>query len=585
MPRGAQVIYPKDLGPILVLADIFPGARILESGVGSGALTTALLRAIGPTGHVTGYEIRDDFAQRAIAERARVPRRPTCRSTVEVRDVYDGIEERDLDRILLDLPEPWRVVKHALESLAARRHPARVPADDPPGRPAARGARRTRRSAWSRRSRCCSAAGTSRASRSGPTTAWSRTPASSPTAACWRAIRERRRARGERARPRRPRTRILGATVGGWRLGFVARVLAWAGVVVGLVIGVALRAARRHRVRGRPARRTGPRSRCCSSCSWRRSARRSGSRSARSCTASTPDAPAAPAVGPARRRRARRVRRARAAVDGHPVVRDRRRAGRPAWRAARRSSPRSSAGRRTQPARFAAWGRAISDAPFPSALGTLQSPPNPGPPPGTSITPAVDARVRASTVKVDRTRVRRRSRRGAAGSRRRASSSPTRTSSRGSTRPPCQDASGPALPATVDRVRSRARRRRARRARSLRPRRRSRWPTARSASVGAVYGHPGGGPLRGVAGARRRRDPRGRHRHLPHRFEPAARVRARRDARARRLRRRARERATATSSGWPSPSTPAATSTAYALTDAEIRPVLARRSNAATARR
>src|SRR5207237_3949013 len=67
MPRGAQIIYPKDLGPILMLADIFPGARILESGVGSGALTTALLRAIGPSGHVTGYEIRDDFAARTLS--------------------------------------------------------------------------------------------------------------------------------------------------------------------------------------------------------------------------------------------------------------------------------------------------------------------------------------------------------------------------------------------------------------------------------------------------------------------------------------------------------------------------------------
>src|SRR3989442_15467596 len=65
MPRGAQVIYPKDLGPILILADLFPGARILESGVGSGALTLALLRAAGTTGRVTGYEIRDDFARRA----------------------------------------------------------------------------------------------------------------------------------------------------------------------------------------------------------------------------------------------------------------------------------------------------------------------------------------------------------------------------------------------------------------------------------------------------------------------------------------------------------------------------------------
>jgi tRNA (adenine57-N1/adenine58-N1)-methyltransferase len=116
MPRGAQVIYPKDLGPILILGDIHPGARVLESGVGSGALTMALLRAVGPTGHVTGYEIREDFATRALANVHAfcgddVPLR------VEVRDVYEGIDERELDRVVLDLPEPWRVVKHAAEAL------------------------------------------------------------------------------------------------------------------------------------------------------------------------------------------------------------------------------------------------------------------------------------------------------------------------------------------------------------------------------------------------------------------------------------------------------------------------------------
>ena len=116
MPRGAQVIYPKDIGPILVLADIYPGARILESGVGSGALTSALLRATGPTGHVTGYEIRTDFAQRALSNvhnflGADVP------LDVQVRDAYEGIDERDLDRVVLDLPEPWHVVKHAAEAL------------------------------------------------------------------------------------------------------------------------------------------------------------------------------------------------------------------------------------------------------------------------------------------------------------------------------------------------------------------------------------------------------------------------------------------------------------------------------------
>jgi tRNA (adenine57-N1/adenine58-N1)-methyltransferase len=116
MPRGAQVIYPKDLGPILVLGDIFPGATVLESGVGSGALTMALLRAIGPTGRVIGYEIRDDFAARARRNvegllGADIPLH------VEVRDVYDGIDEDELDRVVLDLPEPWRVVKHAESAL------------------------------------------------------------------------------------------------------------------------------------------------------------------------------------------------------------------------------------------------------------------------------------------------------------------------------------------------------------------------------------------------------------------------------------------------------------------------------------
>jgi tRNA (adenine57-N1/adenine58-N1)-methyltransferase len=116
MPRGAQVIYPKDIGPILMLADIFPGARILESGVGSGALTSALLRAIGPTGSVTGYEIRDDFAKRAI-ENVHGFLGTDVPLDVQVRDVYEGIDVRDIDRIVLDLPEPWRVVKHAAETL------------------------------------------------------------------------------------------------------------------------------------------------------------------------------------------------------------------------------------------------------------------------------------------------------------------------------------------------------------------------------------------------------------------------------------------------------------------------------------
>lgn len=115
MPRGAQVIYPKDLGPILMLADVFPGATVLESGVGSGALSMTLLRA---GARVVGYEIRGDFAAKAQENVAAFLGRDAVHDyRVEERDVYEGIDERGLDRVVLDLPEPWRVVKHAEEAL------------------------------------------------------------------------------------------------------------------------------------------------------------------------------------------------------------------------------------------------------------------------------------------------------------------------------------------------------------------------------------------------------------------------------------------------------------------------------------
>ncbi|MDQ1446420.1 MAG: tRNA (adenine57-N1/adenine58-N1)-methyltransferase catalytic subunit [Acidimicrobiaceae bacterium] len=115
MPRGAQVIYPKDLGPILMLADVFPGARVLEAGVGSGALSMTLLRA---GADVVGYELRADFAARAAENvGAFVGADALARYRVEERDVYEGIDEVDLDRVVLDLPEPWRVVKHAESAL------------------------------------------------------------------------------------------------------------------------------------------------------------------------------------------------------------------------------------------------------------------------------------------------------------------------------------------------------------------------------------------------------------------------------------------------------------------------------------
>ena len=115
MPRGAQVIYPKDLGPLLIMADIFPGARVLEAGLGSGALSMALLRA---GADVTGYELREDFAARAISNvTGFLGEGVLGRYHVEVRDVYQGIGEEDLDRVLLDLPEPWHAVQHASAAL------------------------------------------------------------------------------------------------------------------------------------------------------------------------------------------------------------------------------------------------------------------------------------------------------------------------------------------------------------------------------------------------------------------------------------------------------------------------------------
>ena len=115
MPRGAQVIYPKDLGPLLLLADLAPGLRVLESGVGSGALSMTMLRA-GAV--ITGYELRDDFAARAQHNvESFLGDEALGRYDVQIRNAYDGIDERDLDRVVLDLPEPWNVVPHAAVAL------------------------------------------------------------------------------------------------------------------------------------------------------------------------------------------------------------------------------------------------------------------------------------------------------------------------------------------------------------------------------------------------------------------------------------------------------------------------------------
>lgn len=108
--RRAQPIYPKDLGAILVYADIFPGAHVLETGTGTAALTLALLRAVGDHGSVVSYEARPEFlelARKAIEEvLGALP--PNLR--LEPGDAYGELPDRDLDRVLLDLPEPWQTL-------------------------------------------------------------------------------------------------------------------------------------------------------------------------------------------------------------------------------------------------------------------------------------------------------------------------------------------------------------------------------------------------------------------------------------------------------------------------------------------
>jgi tRNA (adenine57-N1/adenine58-N1)-methyltransferase len=115
--RQAQPIYPKDLGAILIAADIHPGAKVLEAGTGTGALTIAALRAVGPEGQVVSYEQREEFleaAKKAITDTmGDLP--PNL--LLKLGDIYLGADERDMDRVLLDLPEPWQAVPVVKEAL------------------------------------------------------------------------------------------------------------------------------------------------------------------------------------------------------------------------------------------------------------------------------------------------------------------------------------------------------------------------------------------------------------------------------------------------------------------------------------
>ncbi len=109
MPRGAQVIYPKDSAQIVAMGDIFPGARVLEAGAGSGALSCSLLRAVGVTGALHSYEMRADFAEIARRNVEAFFGGPHPAWTLRVGDVAD-CEETGYDRIILDMLAPWEMI-------------------------------------------------------------------------------------------------------------------------------------------------------------------------------------------------------------------------------------------------------------------------------------------------------------------------------------------------------------------------------------------------------------------------------------------------------------------------------------------
>jgi tRNA (adenine57-N1/adenine58-N1)-methyltransferase len=109
MPRGAQVIYPKDAAQIVAMGDIFPGARVLEAGAGSGALACSLLRAVGSHGSLLSYEVRPDFAEIARRNVAEFFGAPQPQWELRVGDVAD-CTDTGFDRIVLDMLAPWEML-------------------------------------------------------------------------------------------------------------------------------------------------------------------------------------------------------------------------------------------------------------------------------------------------------------------------------------------------------------------------------------------------------------------------------------------------------------------------------------------
>jgi len=121
MPRGAAIIYPKDAAQILGQADIFPGATVVEAGVGSGALSLWLLRAIGPEGHLHSFERREEFSEVAKGNVAAFLGATPDNWTVTVGDLQEAmpatVDPGSVDRIVLDMPAPWECLDECADAL------------------------------------------------------------------------------------------------------------------------------------------------------------------------------------------------------------------------------------------------------------------------------------------------------------------------------------------------------------------------------------------------------------------------------------------------------------------------------------
>ena len=117
MKRGAQVVYPKEIGAILMYADIYPGLTVMEAGTGSGALTMALTRAVGSTGKVVSCELREDHATHGHKTVKKGLSGIPDWLDLRVGDVADELPSVQPDRLVLDLPEPWHVVPVAADHL------------------------------------------------------------------------------------------------------------------------------------------------------------------------------------------------------------------------------------------------------------------------------------------------------------------------------------------------------------------------------------------------------------------------------------------------------------------------------------